>query len=409
MYGGRRRTPYRLDCDRITIANVSTKRDEHKRRIYGAIRENPGISRNRIARILRIRPSTVSDLVSQLISDTIVSERPLDAAQGLGRPEIPLHPVHSRFVIVGIHIVSKQLRAILMNSSETPLAEASLLLPDDIDNDGFVENVVEVVRYLVGKRPDYAEVIGVTLIVPGLVRFEPRVWVLTTRFPNIRNVSIDRLERALQLQVVFKRALDAGLQYLLLKNERYNDGGTVLLHWGYGIGAAYAYNGVIMESKKGSVLEIGHFRYNTAAAKRCVCGLTGCLETEAALWSLFPTLCETEGPISEDEDSREVARAIRHFVRSEAFGEVVTAISRAVANLYAVLSPERFLFVGPFTEQVDIIHTIRDTVLSMTMPSRADFFDIEPVAVEHGGETVAASETVFRSRLDRFLNDKRGA
>ena len=296
-----------------------------------------------------------------------------------------------------------------MNSSGTSLAEASLLLPNDIDNDRFIENVAEVVHYLVGKRPDYAEVIGVTLIVPGLVRFEPRVWVLTTRFPNIRNVSIDRLEHALQLHVVFKRALDTGLQYLLLKNERYNDGGTVLFHWGYGIGAAYAYNGTIMESKKGAVLEIGHFRYNTTVTKECVCGLTGCLETEAALWALFPTLCESAGPLSEDEDSREVARAIRHFVRSEAFEEVVTAISRAVANLYAILNPDRFLFIGPFTEQADIIHTIRDKVLSMTMPSRADFFDIEPVVVEHGGETVAASEGVFRSRLEQFLNDKRGA
>ena len=388
---------------------MSTKRDEHKRRIYGAICTNPGISRNRIARILRIRPSTVSDLVSQLISDKLVSERPLDTVQGLGRPEIPLHSVSSRFVTVGIHIVSKQLRAILMNASGTRLAEASLLLPDDIDNDRFVEHVTEVVHYLVGKRPDHAEVIGVTLIVPGLVRFEPRIWVLTTRFPGIRNVSIDRLENALQLHVVFKRALDAGLQYLLLKNERYNEGGTVLFHWGYGIGAAYAYNGQIMESQRGPVLEIGHFRYNTTATKRCVCGLTGCLETEAALWALFPTLCETEGPIPEDEDSVEVARAIQRFIRSDASEGVVTAISRAVANLHAVLSPNRFLFVGPFTEQTDIIHTIRDKVLSMIIPSRADFFDIETVMVEHGGETVAASEAVFRARLDQFLNDKTDA
>ena len=384
---------------------MASKRDEHKRRIYEAIRANPGISRNRIARICRIRPSTVSDLVAQLLSDNLVLERQAYPSQGQGRPEIALSPAYSRFVIVGIHIVSKQLKAILMDASETRLAEATLLLPDDLDNDGFISNVVDVVQYLIEKRPLYSEVIGVTVIVPGLVRFEPRIWVLTTRFPSIRHVSIDRLEKALQMRVVFKRALDAGLQYLLRKNNQYASGGTVLFHWGYGIGAAYAYDGQIMESHKGPVLEIGHFRYNTNAAKQCVCGLVGCLETEAALWALFPDLEDAVGPLPEDEDAFEVTRAVQQFAHNPAFDHAVSSISRAVASLYAILNPNRFLFIGPFTEKIDIIHRIRDNVLSMIIPSSADFFDIETVTVERGGETVAVSETLFRERLDEFLVD----
>lgn len=384
---------------------MGSKRDEHKRRIYDTIRSNPGISRNRIARISRIRPSTVSDLVAQLLSDDLVFERQGNLSHGQGRPEIALYPVNSRFVIVGIHIVSKQLKAILMDASETRLAEATLLLPDDLDNDSFITNVVDVVKYLVDKRPPRAEAIGVTVIVPGLVRFDPRTWVLTTRFPNIQHVSIDRLEKALEMRVVFKRALDADLQYLLLKNNRYVEGGTVLFHWGYGIGAAYAYNGQIMESSKGSVLEIGHFRYNTEASDRCVCGLTGCLETEAALWALIPHLKKAAGPIPDDEDAFEVMRAVQRIARTDAFDQAVQSVSRAVASLYVILNPNRFLFIGPFTETMDIIHRIRDNVLTMIIPSSADFFGIESVTIERGGETVAVSETLFRERLDEFLID----
>jgi predicted NBD/HSP70 family sugar kinase len=384
---------------------MASKRDEHKRRIYDTIRGNPGISRNRIARICGIRPSTVSDLVAQLLLDNLVLERPGYSSQGQGRPEIALFPAKSRFVIVGIHIVSKELKAILIDVSETRLAEATLLLPGDLDNDGFISNVVDVVQYLVEKRPPYAEVIGVTVIVPGLVRFDPRIWIMTSRFPNIRHLSVDRLEKALQMRVVVKRALDAALLYLLRKNPRYSTGGTVLLHWGYGIGAASAYDGQIMESHKGPVLEIGHFCYNTNATRRCVCGLTGCLETEAALWALIPELEKSVGPIPEDEDAFEVTRAVQQFSDTEAFGEAVLSVSRAVANLYVILNPNRFLFIGPFTETIDIIHRIRDHVLSMIIPSSADFFDIEAATVEHGGETVAVSEALFRDRLNEFLVD----
>jgi predicted NBD/HSP70 family sugar kinase len=384
---------------------MASKRDEHKRRIYDEIRSHPGISRNRISRICRIRPSTVSELVAQLLGDDLVTESHGESPHGQGRPEIALYPANSRFVVVGIHIVSKQLKAILMDTSETRLAEATLLLPDDLDNDTFVSNVVDVVRYLVEKRPPHAEAIGVTVIVPGLVRFDPRSWVLTTRFPNIRHVSIDRLERALEMRVVFRRALDADLQYLLLKNSVFREGGTLLFHWGYGIGAAYAYNGLIMESNKGSVLEIGHFRYNTDAIERCVCGLMGCLETEAALWALIPALETAVGPIPEDEDAFEVTRAVQRLAATPAFDQAVESVSRAVASLHAILNPNRFLFVGPFTESSEIVQRIRDRVLAMIIPSSADFVDIATVTVERGGETVAVSEALFRERLEGFLVD----
>ncbi|MDN8921172.1 winged helix-turn-helix domain-containing protein, partial [Staphylococcus aureus] len=69
--------------------NTKSLRRWHLALILDVLRRNSGLSRNRLARLLYLSPSAVTEAVSDLLEKGLLVEKPLPP-QGQGRPSIAL-------------------------------------------------------------------------------------------------------------------------------------------------------------------------------------------------------------------------------------------------------------------------------------------------------------------------------
>src|SRR5690606_31233115 len=81
--------------------------------------------------------------------------------------------------------------------------------------------------------------IGTSVTVSGIVDVKTRLWILTSRWPNVRDFDVGEALEGITPRVLLFRQLDVEL------NARYSAAGdsalegAFILHWGWGIGLAY--------------------------------------------------------------------------------------------------------------------------------------------------------------------------
>ena len=170
---------------------------------------------------------------------------------------------------------------------------------------------------------------------------------MASRWPRMRGLDIGAILAPIAGPVEICRNLDAELRARAAREPEQFAGGTLLLHWGWGIGLAYAVDGRPF-APAGSFGEIGHWRLAALGERRCGCGNTACLETGAALWSLLPALRRRWPDLDEDE-----ARLARQLSGRDLLSlpEIDTAsrlLARALANACRIFFPARIAVSGPF-------------------------------------------------------------
>ena len=115
--------------------------------------------------------------------------------------------------------------------------------------------------------------------------------------------------------------------------------GTLLLHWGWGIGLAHAVDGEPLSPAGGPFGEIGHWRFSVLEGRRCGCGNTACLETGAALWALLPVLRKLWPQLGEDEEGLADALADCDLLSVPDIEAAAVILARALANACRLLFP----------------------------------------------------------------------
>ncbi|MDX9957196.1 MAG: winged helix-turn-helix domain-containing protein, partial [Spirochaetia bacterium] len=100
-------------------------RGEKKEAIYRQILENPTISRMEMAKNLKMRANTVSDLVQELLDDGLVVETRTQPNGMRGRPVHTLKISATRCVCLSIYPEDYHLIGSLMDMAEATMAELS--------------------------------------------------------------------------------------------------------------------------------------------------------------------------------------------------------------------------------------------------------------------------------------------
>ncbi|MBA7620423.1 hypothetical protein ES703_27772 [subsurface metagenome] len=210
------------------------------------------------------------------------------------------------------------------------------------------------------------------------------------------------------MPVKLSRSLDTELEFLLLKNPEYRQGGTLLFHWGYGIGSAYARQGAVLRSSLGRFGEVGHIQVSLNSSKLCNCGFYGCLETEAALWSLLPEIRETFPEAPEDESEFTGFMHKRDISSLSAISRALGFINLGLANLYKIFYPDRILLLGPFTVSGSVFdglvrsfsQALPDYARRSVKLKRIDGFQ---------GQILGGLYSMFRQALKSFLTVRSSA
>lgn len=333
-------------------------KDREKARVFQELVLNAPCSRKTIAERTGIRPTTVSRSVGELVADRLVRTGARVGDDRPGRPELLLELEPNRLIAVSMYVQARELRTAVINLLEEPLYEHREQLSPDTDNREFLNACARSFRAVRTMIPPESEVTGVSVSLIGTVATGRNTWISAARWRQIRDLDFSLLSRRLGLPVIINRIQDAELEYIVQKTPGYRDRNVLFLHWGFGIGAAYAHGGQVMGSTIGRFCEIGHTRLSFDHNRECQCGARGCLETEAALWAIRGEIAEAiRGSLT---DERELGRAMRlmNIADHPAIDRATRCVMLALFNLHQILYPDAIVIVGPFTENEAVFQRV---------------------------------------------------
>ena len=354
---------------------------------------------------LGIRSSSVSAALEDLMKTGLVAEVGRTSTTDRGRPRVLLATQSSSRVGISIYVEHLQLRGGVVNLEEEVLFERSVSLAKDSDRSAFVHTFEKLVRTLIGMVPPESKVLGIAFSPIGAVDEKSQRWINCNRWHGVHDVDFAALEERLGLPIIIRRNLETVLDYEIQTTREYQVSNVALFHWGYGIGSAYANNGVVLETERGNYSGVGHLVINPNSKKRCQCGARGCLEAEAAIWALLPQFAQLE-PGAREEDDGYYELLSRAMLRQEPFlQEAVRAVQMGLHNLCKIFSPDFVLFLSPFASNPELVKILKETVES----SFPDEVHYEPAFRVIGGSfrssLYANVYPLFRRELQKLIVD----
>ncbi len=199
--------------------------------------------------------------------------------------------------------------------------------------------------------------------------------MLTGGPPHLKDISFSYIEEKYRIPVKIRRNIETILVYEIQTNREFRGKNVALFHWGYGIGSAFASKGNVIDTQHGSFTGIGHTLINPSSSKRCHCGALGCLEAEAAIWSLLPKYAEYDPRVLNDRDKTYEILADSFSDRFTFYSEALSAAQTGLYNLCKIYSPDFVLFLSPFARNKKVVDSLRKTA-ETSFPGETGF---EPV------------------------------
>jgi predicted NBD/HSP70 family sugar kinase len=384
--------------------------DKQKTDIFAYLMQHAPQSRKDITRNLRLRSTTVSNMVQELIADGLLIEGRSKNSGRPGRPDLSLWPVSERLVAATIYIEDHKFIGSLVDIAGRVLLSVTIEVPSEGTNEDINAGLTRILEHLKGAVPLGSEFLGVGISVVGTVDSENCVWVNADRWPQMHELNIGDFARRNGVEVILKRNLDVELEYILENNPQWRKENLVLFHWGFGIGGAYSYQGRILDSPLGRYMDIGHTIIYPKSKKRCRCGGFGCVESEAAIYALLPTFRKRFPNIKEDSEDIDKVLADPHIFNIPGIKHAVDTVGLCLSNLFKIFYPHRILLVGTFVRNVKIVERLEKIILGTfyaKLREKVGKVDLVVIPDSFKGCTWANAYPFFRKRLQELLTAKR--
>jgi predicted NBD/HSP70 family sugar kinase len=356
-------------------------REDNRKRVIDALREEGVASRAEIARITGLSRSTVSTIVGDLLDNGLAGERdgqPDGTAQA-GRPPVMVSLNPSAGLAVGVDFGHRHLRVAVSDLSHTVLAEAwRELNVDHSAEHGLTAAADFVDRVLAEADAERGRVIGVGMGLPAPIDQATGAVQSVSILPGW--VGVDAAaEAASRLGLPVQVDNDANLGALaeLVWGAAKGKSEVAYIKVSTGIGAGLISRGRLQHGVGGTAGEIGHAVINEGGPV-CRCGNRGCLETLASTRAIAALLSASRG---EEVGGRRLLElcAAGDPATERLIADAGRAIGIAVANLCNLLNPELVIVGGDLSAAGEtLLGPLRDTVHRNAIPSAVD--DLEIVA-----------------------------
>ena len=262
-----------------------THTKEHNRKlVLKTVLDHERISRAEIARLTRLTGTTVSDIVSSLIDEGLVTEIGIGQSQG-GKNPILLGVVEDSRWIAGLDLAQNEFRGAVVNLRGR-LRDAVAVPVVDSQRMDALPLVYQILDELIGGTAQPLSGIGVGA--PGLVNTREGLVVNAVNL-NWKHLPLARLlEERYQLPVcVLNDCHAAAIGEDTYAQGSRKDENLILINVHHGIGAGLIINGEIFHGDDGFAGEIGHVVAVPQGGEICRCGKRGCLETVASAEALI--------------------------------------------------------------------------------------------------------------------------
>lgn len=371
--------------------------------VLDLVRTGRASTRSKIADLLNLRSTSVSDFVGELVAKDLLRES-VPKRQGRGRPAAFLVYNEQRFGAILIQVTSRSIAAKAVDMAGRVIAEETAAPAPGSDNAQMSATVLALARAVDAQFPPGVEVAAVVCSLSGLLDAPQHRWCFTSRWPELRNLDLAEALRPLGHEVILVRNLDAELTGRLAEaSGEVRAESVLLLHWGYGIGAAYYTEGAIVNRTHGRFCEIGHWRLGNARGATCTCGNTDCLETVAALWSLGPRLREAFVDIPDDEAKLGPLARRLDLLSVPEMAAATHEVVRLTANLSRLLFPDRIILTGPFVQNPKVFAHFVEELERAPVLKALDRISVSDGQAGERHEMAGALAGIFEKRCVQLL------
>jgi len=266
---------------KLQIGSFQLMKSMNRSLILNIIRRNEPISRADIAKLTKLTPPTVSNLVKELLQAGIVVEQKLGESSG-GRKPTLLTLNGENFHVIGLDIGSRNIKTIITTITGKLLAKENLALPSRISKEMLL-NLMKEAIYTITKSThiDIDKIIGIGVAMHGIVDIKKGESIFAPNL-ELENIPIKEvLEKEFNMAVNVEndaRAMSLGELWF---GRGSNHDSFVCINVGLGIGAGIVINGKLFHGSNCISGEIGHMVIDVNGPK-CTCGNFGCLQTFAS-------------------------------------------------------------------------------------------------------------------------------
>lgn len=337
--GGRR-----LDLSAAKIASNGIARSINRDIVLETVRLKQPVARIELARLSGLQPSTVSEIVEQLIAEGWVREGA--SVRGLrGRPSTMLS-INDALLTFALDIRPDRAILAVLDLSGRFLRRESVTTVSTPELS--VARIAQRMQQLREEFPD-SRFEGIGISVPGRVHPVTQELLMA---PNLRWTGFDLksyLQDRMGLQTEIENDANACLLSECWSSRLDGVSDAVLVAVSEGVGAGILSGGQLQTGHSGLAGEFGHIQVDPNGPE-CGCGQCGCWEMMASSRAALRSYRELAG----SHDSIDIHTLLRLTEEGDpAAVEAVTrqarALGRGLRLISAALSPEVILITGEIT------------------------------------------------------------
>lgn len=339
-------------------------RADNRTEIINALRVFGPMARVGIGQLTNLSPATVTAITSDLMADDVVHEiKAANANTGRGRPRVMIDLNPARACVLGIKLAINEVRFMLGDLKGNIIAESSVEQETQRhDQKSLNDTLLAQAGAFMAQHPDQGKrLISIGIATQGFIDVHGGNVVWSPAL-NIKNVNLTQaLSDAFNCPVDL--ANDANCIAHAIRNQPdfSNCRNFVVIMIGYGVGGGVILNGDLYSGHFGAAAEFGHTKYNHDGPL-CSCGKHGCIEAYVGDYAIYrqagtfidlPTTHRhpTENQMQDltrlaHEGQREIARLFHQSGR---------VLGQGIANVLALLSPERVMVTGPGVRAYDLM------------------------------------------------------
>lgn len=250
--------------------------------VLKTIFENETISRAEIARITKLTRTTVSDVVSGLIAESLVKEVGLGSSIG-GKPSILLSLVADSRYLIGVNLAQNKFIGSVVNLRGDIKETVEVPVQGD-DGKKAIQLVYQILDKLVKKK--WKPIVGIGVGTPGLINTREGTVVNAVNLAWKDLPLAHLLQERYRLPVSVLNDSQATAIGEFVYGDHQSDSNLIVVNLMHGIGAGILINGRLFQGDGGGAGEIGHVLIRENGLL-CRCGRRGCLETVASSWAVL--------------------------------------------------------------------------------------------------------------------------
>ncbi|HQT73800.1 MAG TPA: ROK family transcriptional regulator [Acidiphilium sp.] len=378
--------------------NSALVRRINSARLFHMIRQNPGISQQKLSQISGIDPATISIIISNLESGGIV-RRDTEAPTGrAGRPTTALSLDPRAGYLAGIGVEPDAIRILI--STIDGAACSDLVVPGSTSPEDAITAVRGgITAALRSLRAPRSTLLAVGVAVPALVTTGGRVVFA----PNIGWRDLDlagTLTARIKVPVRVENDVKAAALAEHLFGASRDIADFIYVMGRSGIGGGLYLMGELYRGPHGLAGEIGHMKI-VPGGRPCGCGGRGCFEAYVSERAILGDLAARGHRAADVAAARQACEAGDAVARS-VMAEAGRHLGLGLANLINIISPRRIVLGGSLAQLAPFLLPAAMETLEANALA-AIYCDVEIVVSEMSA--TAASMGGIALALQQFLDD----